>query len=462
MKKSLLSFIFILFCLSMNAQTTPSIEFTAGVDGNERNLYVAVNKAGVKLQIDWGDGNLVETEEIAIADEYGSTTTITGVPTGTGVIKIYGEGIASFDCSSRVNGAQVTSIDVSNAPDLADLSVYTNSLTTLDVSKNVNLTKLTCYNNPITILDLSANTKLTSLNAQNMELTEIDLSQNTALTTIYLSNNNLTNVDLSNNTELASLYLLNTGLTSIDLSNNDKLTYASLNNNQLTTLDVTGCDALESLFCMSNQLTSLYADNVTKSVNCSKNNFTLATLPALPCKTYNYAPQNAMPIAESIAIGKALDLSTQNNITGLAGEPQTTTYTWYTQNGEVLDPATYYTEKDGVFTFIAVPAQPVYCVMESNAFPKFSGSNTFKTTEITVTQKGDGVTERNTDQVSIKIYKGYVALQQLPLNADITVSNISGQVLSHKICRSNEMQLNLHPGLYIISINGATYKIIAQ
>ncbi len=462
MKKSLLSFIFILFCLSMNAQTTPSIEFTAGVDGNERNLYVAVNKAGVKLQIDWGDGNLVETEEIAIADEYGSTTTITGVPTGTGVIKIYGEGIASFDCSSRVNGAQVTSIDVSNAPDLADLSVYTNSLTTLDVSKNVNLTKLTCYNNPITILDLSANTKLTSLNAQNMELTEIDLSQNTALTTIYLSNNNLTNVDLSNNTELASLYLLNTGLTSIDLSNNDKLTYASLNNNQLTTLDVTGCDALESLFCMSNQLTSLYADNVTKSVNCSKNNFTLATLPALPCKTYNYAPQNAMPIAESIAIGKALDLSAQNNITGLAGEPQTTTYTWYTQNGEVLDPATYYTEKDGVFTFIAAPAQPVYCVMESNAFPKFSGSNTFKTTEITVTQKGDGVTERNTDQVSIKIYKGYVALQQLPLNADITVSNISGQVLSHKICRSNEMQLNLHPGLYIISINGATYKIIAQ
>lgn len=462
MKKSLLSFIFILFCLSMNAQTTPSIEFTAGVDGNERNLYVAVNKAGVKLQIDWGDGNLVETEEIAIADEYGATTTITGVPTGTGVIKIYGEGIASFDCSSHVNGAQVTSIDVSNAPDLADLSVYTNSLTTLDVSKNVNLTKLTCYNNPITILDLSANTKLTSLNAQNMELTEIDLSQNTALTTIYLSNNNLTNVDLSNNTELASLYLLNTGLTSIDLSNNDKLTYASLNNNQLTTLDVTGCDALESLFCMSNQLTSLYADNVTKSVNCSKNNFTLATLPALPCKTYTYAPQNAMPIAESIAIGKALDLSAQNNITGLAGEPQTTTYTWYTQNGEVLDPATYYTEKDGVFTFIAAPAQPVYCVMESNAFPKFSGSNTFKTTEITVTQKGDGVTERNTDQVSIKIYKGYVALQQLPLNADITVSNISGQVLSHKICRSNEMQLNLHPGLYIISINGATYKIIAQ
>ena len=343
MKKYLLSFVFILFCLSINAQTTPSIEFTAGVDGNERNLYIAANKTGVKLQIDWGDGNLVETEEIALADEYGSTTTITGVPTGTGVIKIYGEGIASLDCSSRVDGAQVTSIDVSNAPDLTDLSVYTNALTKLDVSKNVNLTKLNCYNNPITALDLSANTKLTSLNAQNMKLTEIDLSQNTALTTIYLSNNNLTNIDLSKNTELKSLYLLNAGLTSIDLSNNDKLTYASLNGNQLTTLDVTGCDALESLFCMSNQLTSLYADNVTKSVNCSKNNFTLATLPALPCKTYTYAPQNAMPVAESIAVGEALDLSAQNNITGLAGEPQATTYTWYTQNGEVLDPATYYT-----------------------------------------------------------------------------------------------------------------------
>lgn len=462
MKKYLLSFVFILFCLSINAQTTPSIEFTAGVDGNERNLYIAANKTGVKLQIDWGDGNLVETEEIALADEYGSTTTITGVPTGTGVIKIYGEGIASLDCSSRVDGAQVTSIDVSNAPDLTDLSVYTNALTKLDVSKNVNLTKLNCYNNPITALDLSANTKLTSLNAQNMKLTKIDLSQNTALTTIYLSNNNLTNIDLSKNTELKSLYLLNAGLTSIDLSNNDKLTYASLNGNQLTTLDVTGCDALESLFCMSNQLTSLYADNVTKSVNCSKNNFTLATLPALPCKTYTYAPQNAMPVAESIAVGEALDLSAQNNITGLAGEPQATTYTWYTQNGEVLDPATYYTEADGVFTFIAAPAQPVYCVMESNAFPKFSGSNTFKTTETTITDNGDGVTEANANQIVIRIDNGYVSLLQLPLNAEVTVSNINGQVLSHNICKSNQMQLNLRPGLYIISINETAYKVIAQ
>lgn len=462
MKKNLLSLVFILFCLSINAQTTPSIEFTADVDGNERNLYIAVNKTGVKLQIDWGDGNLVETEEIVLADEYGSTTTITGVPTGTGAIKVYGEGIASFDCSSRVDGAQVTSIDVSNAQDLTDLSVYTNALTKLDVSKNVNLTKLNCYNNPITALDLSANTKLTSLNAQNMELTEIDLSQNTALTTIYLSNNKLTNIDLSNNTELKSLYLLNAGLTSIDLSNNDKLTYASLNGNQLTTLDVTGCDALESLFCMSNQLTSLYADNVTKSVNCSKNNFTLATLPVLPCKTYTYAPQNAMPVAESIAVGEALDLSAQNNITGLAGEPQTTTYTWYTQNGEVLDPATYYTEADGVFTFIAAPAQPVYCVMESNAFPKFSGSNTFKTTETTITDNGDGVTEANTNQVVIRIDNGCVSLLQLPLNAEVTVSNISGQVLSHNICKGNQMQLNLRPGLYIISVNGTAYKVIAQ
>lgn len=462
MKKFLLPSLFALLCVSVNAQTNPNIELTVAVDGNERNLVFAANSQGLKFQIDWGDGKLVETDEIAVTDDWGTTTTVTGTPTGNGVIKIYGEGIASFECSSRVDGAQVSDIDVSNATDLTELNVYTNALTKLDVSKNVNLTKLNCYNNPITTLDLSANTKLVSLNAQNMQLTDIDLSQNTALTTIYLSNNNLTEVDLSNNTDLKNLYLLNNKLTSIDLSNNDKLSYASLNGNSLTTLDVTGCDALATLFCMSNQLTSLYADNVTKNVNCSKNNFTLATLPALTCNTYTYAPQNAMPIAESIAVGEALDLSAQNNITGLAGEPQTTTYTWYTQNGDVLDPATYYTEKDGVFTFIAAPTQPVYCVMESNAFPKFSGSNTFKTTETTITEKGDGVSEADANQVSIKINKGYVSLLQLPLNADITVSNISGQILSHKICKSNQMQLNLHPGLYNISINGTTYKIIAQ
>ena len=59
---------------------------------------------------------------------------------------------------------------------------------------------------------------------------------------------------------------------------------------------MTASEALGTLFCMGNQLTELKADNVTKSVNCSKNNFTLATLPALPCKTYTYAPQNALQI----------------------------------------------------------------------------------------------------------------------------------------------------------------------
>ena len=121
---------------------TPAITLTVTPDGNTRNLVFAMTEAGHTLQIDWGDGNLVETEEIAQLDEYGTNTTATGVPAGEGIIKVYGEGIAYFDCSPAQNEAKVTAIDVTGAKDLQELNVYSNALSTLDLSQNAALKKL--------------------------------------------------------------------------------------------------------------------------------------------------------------------------------------------------------------------------------------------------------------------------------------------------------------------------------
>lgn len=449
------------------AQTTIETEpelyltLTADVDGNERNLTFASTTEANRIMVDWGNGQRMTTDTIALADEYGTTTTVTGTPAGEGHIKIYAREISVFGCDSRVDGAQVTAVNTSAATDLKELNVYTNALKTLDLSQNVNLEKLNCYNNDLETLDLTANTKLTRLDAKDTPLTQINLTQNTELDYLSLNNCPIEAIDLSNNTKLSSLYLLNCKLTDIDLSKNTALTYVNLNNNQLTSLDVTASEALGTLFCMGNKLTELKADNVTKSVNCSKNNFTLATLPALPCKTFTYAPQNALQIAAEVKADETVDLSAQNHITGLAESPQTTTYTWMTEDGTALVAGTDYTEEDGVFTFLTKQDSPVYCEMTTEAFPKFSGSNTFKTTT-TLVEGGSNIEGTRHNAPAITATRGNVLVTGLTNGCEVKVYNLSGQAIAVRAATGNAVNFSLEPGLYIVKANHIACKVNAQ
>ena len=449
------------------AQTTIETEpelyltLTADVDGNERNLTFASTTEANRIMVDWGNGQRMTTDTIALADEYGTTTTVTGTPAGEGHIKIYAREISVFGCDSRVDGAQVTAVNTSAATDLKELNVYTNALKTLDLSQNVNLEKLNCYNNDLETLDLTANTKLTRLDAKDTPLTQINLTQNTELDYLSLNNCPIEAIDLSNNTKLSSLYLLNCKLTDIDLSKNTALTYVNLNNNQLTSLDVTASEALGTLFCMGNKLTELKADNVTKSVNCSKNNFTLATLPALPCKTFTYAPQNALQIAAEVKADETVDLSAQNHITGLAESPQTTTYTWMTEDGTALVAGTDYTEEDGVFTFLTKQDSPVYCEMTTEAFPKFSGSNTFKTTA-TLVEGGSNIEGTRHNAPAITATRGNVLVTGLTNGCEVKVYNLSGQAIAVRAATGNAVNFSLEPGLYIVKANHISCKVNAQ
>lgn len=448
---------------NVTVETEPELylTLTTQVDGNERNLTFASTTEANRIIVDWGDGKRVASEVIAMADEYGTTTTVTGTPAGEGHIKIYAREISVFGCDSRVDGAQVTAINTSAATDLRELNVYTNALKTLDLSQNANLEKLNCYNNSLEELDLTGNKKLTRLDAKDTPLAKIDLSQNTELDYLSLNNCPIEAIDLSNNTKLSSLYLLNCKLADIDLSKNTALTYVNLNNNQLTSLDVTASEALGTLFCMGNQLTELKADNVTKSVNCSKNNFTLATLPALPCKTYTYAPQNAMQIAAEVKAGETVDLSAQNHITGLAESPQTTTYTWMTEEGTALVAGTDYTEEESVFTFLVKQDVPVYCEMTTAAFPKFSGSNTFKTTT-TLVEGGSSIEGTRHNAPVITATRGNVLITGLANGCDVKVYNLSGQAIAVQTSTGNAVNFSLEPGLYIVKANHISCKVNAQ
>jgi len=122
------------------------------------------------------------------------------------------------------------------------------------------------------------------------------------------------------------------------------------------------------LFATNNNLTEILYVKIG-TANISGNKFTFANLPTANIKTLTYAPQQPMEISLN---GSSVDLSAQ----------QADTYKWLTTDGDELVAGTDYTEESGKFTFLKTPTKPVYCVLESSRFPKFVGSNAFKTTTI--------------------------------------------------------------------------------
>lgn len=438
MKKSLLFFLLASSCLGMSAQSaTPVITVTYPADGtqHELNFGSAVAEENV-VTIDWGDGNIVEGATLkGVYDDYNVTaTTVTGTPVGTGVVKIYAtQPLNDFECTSNMNGTGATQLDVTLATELTSLSANGNKLTTLDLSKNTKLLDAELNNNLLTEVKLPAS--LTKLNLQGNKLTSFDGSALTALTTLYLSNNAISTLDLSANTKLKNIYVLNCGLESFTLgANTTSKLYVSVNNNKLTSLDVTEATGLSGgrLFAMNNNLTELkYASIGT--ANIAGNCFTLTTLPYSNIKTLTYAPQQAMAISP---IAETIDLSAQNNITGLATAAQTTTYTWYTTSGTQLVEGTDYTADNGKFTFIKDQTDSVYCTMATAAFPKFTGANIFKTTAVPVT-----------------VTTGINAI-----NGSAKAANVEAYTLDGRKADAN----NLRHGVYVLRSEGKARKVIVK
>lgn len=431
MKRILLSTLVLLTAIFSWAQDKPTITLTAEVDGNERSFtFGNATKAG-KLQIDWGDGKLVTTDEIPVDDGW-TTETITGTPVGKGEIKIYdGEDLCTFEAVSRVDGAQITTLDVTNATNLTSLTANANKIAAIDLSKNTKLQKLYLNNNKLESIDLSANTALSTLNLQENSLSAIDLTNNKEITTLYLSNNKFKTADLSANTKLKSLYFLNNELEDINLGDNTTLSYISLNNNKFTKLDLskqTGLGAKASVFVTDNNLTELILpDQDIRTVNIARNKFDLSTLPKYFNKVKNltYAPQQDYLIpAETTG---ELDLSSQAKV----GD-NVTTFTVKNKDAALTE-GTDYTIDNGVITFLT-DQDSVYVVMANDAYPKFTGSSVFKTTATTV-----------------KATNG-ISSVQTATDTQTRYFTLDGKLVKDTNAR----------GIYVVKQNNKTYKIIKK
>ena len=457
MKKFFTLLLAVISTMTAFAQTEPAIELQAEVDGNTRTFTIGLATEGT-VQIDWGGNGEKVTSEVIPAYDGWNQVDVSGTVSGEGKVKIYGDNIVYFECSSRVDGAQILSLDVTKATTLRDLTANTNKLTSIDLTKNTELEKLTINNNQLTSIDISKCTKLTTLDITNNLLTAIDITKNQALQTLRIGQNKFTGeLDLSTNPTIMKVYALDMELNSVKIGNNTaSKPLFSFNNNKLTSFDASGIqDASNAyLYLSGNQLTEIKLPSAQmKSLNISKNNFTLATLPdaTTAARGFTYAPQNDYVIAESYKVGDVLDLSSQTSTT------LNTQFAVYKSDKTALTEGTDYTVADGKITFLTAQ-EAVYVTMSSALYSKFTGTSIYKTT-VTKVEGSTGINAVTAQGVKVSTAGNEISISGLSQGDAVTVANLGGAVVANFHANSANAHVQAAKGLYIVSINGKAIKV---
>lgn len=455
MKKFFTLLLAVISTMTAFAQTEPAIELQAEVDGNTRTLTIGLGVEGT-VQIDWGNGEKVTSEVIPAFNGWNGVD-ISGTVSGEGKVKIYGDNIVFFECSSREDGAQVLSLDVTKATALKELTANTNKLTSIDLTKNTELKQLTISDNQLTSIDISKCTKLTYLDINYNLLTAIDITKNQALKNLKINYNKFAGeLDLSTNPTIKLVYALGMELNSVKIGNNTaSAPLFSLNNNKLTSIDASGIQDAgnATLNLTGNQLTEIKLPSAKMRIlNIFKNNFTLATLPApTVAKTFNYAPQNDYVIAESYKVGDVLDLSSQTSAT------LNTQFAVYKSDKTALTEGTDYTVADGKITFLTAQ-EAVYVTMSSALYRQFTGTSIYKTT-VTKVEGSTGINAVTAQGVKISTAGNEISISGLSQGDAVTVANLGGAVVANFHANSANAHVQAAKGLYIVSINGKAIKV---
>lgn len=457
MKKFFTLLLAVISTMTAFAQTEPAIELQAEVDGKTRTFTIGLATEGT-VQIDWGGNGEKVTSEVIPAYDGWNQVDVSGTVSGDGKVKIYGDNIVYFECSSRVDGAQLLSLDVTKATALKDLTANTNKLTAIDLTKNTELEKLTINNNQLTSIDISKCTKLTTLDITNNLLTAIDITKNQALQTLKIGQNKFTGeLDLSTNPTIKNVYAQTNELTSIKIGNNTaSKPYFSFNYNKLTSIDASGIQDAgnATLYLIGNQLTEIKLPSAQmKFLNITNNNFTLATLPdaTTAAKSFTYAPQNDYVIAESYKVGDVLDLSSQTSAT------LNTQFAVYKSDETALTEGTDYTVADGKITFLTAQ-EAVYVTMSSALYSKFTGTSIYKTT-VTKVEGSTGINAVTAQGVKVSTAGNEISISGLSQGDAVTVANLGGAVVASFHANSANAHVQAAKGLYIVSINGKAIKV---
>jgi len=327
----------------------------------------------------------------------------------------------AFDanCKSlkRINCAKnnLENIDLSFLENLTYVNIAKNKLNTIAVSLNKQLEELYVNGNRLNgSLDVSANVLLNKLNCSSNVLTNVLLPESGSVTDLYCSGNQLDSLDLSAHINLDSLNCSNNLLSLLNISKNLALKYVICrNNNTIKNLNLDKHTALQYLDCSNINLESLIlpvptdtlrmdlvcaSNNLERietsdflflnSLNCSNNRLQISTMPDIKdsasFKSWIYINQKRHVLQKgTIKIGESIDLHSEYKVKAI-DSTYLTSYVWITEAGGILQPSQgYYTEKEGVFTFLRSHIDPIYCIMNNEAFSA-NGLNIFEAGSISI------------------------------------------------------------------------------
>jgi len=190
-------------------------------------------------------------------------------------IALYDTALTSLDISNFPNlvdlgisgSKNFTSITFSNVPLLKKVTILNTSISSLDLKPAKNLENLVCDKNLLTSLDIQGLTNLTELSCQYNKLTALDISEFKKIKNLYLANNQISTVDVKNMVNLDQFDCSDNLLTELNFLGTPNVTYFMCLRNKFKTLDLNYFTKLTSFNCVQNEeLTSIFLNNLNKNI----------------------------------------------------------------------------------------------------------------------------------------------------------------------------------------------------
>ena len=166
---------------TINTTNSPNLSDFNGLSNGSLQSFIGLSDNS-KLQRFWASGSKIESYD------FSKMTNLSNVNLASAAVKeIKGLSAAGANLQElQLSNTHVSSLDVSNNPNLTKLDLYNvREMTTVDVTHNPNLTYLRTSFLPLTTLDLSNNTKLVELSIAHNKLSSFDIRHMTKLAKFY-------------------------------------------------------------------------------------------------------------------------------------------------------------------------------------------------------------------------------------------------------------------------------------
>ena len=167
---------------TINTTNSPNLDDFNGLSNGSLQNFIGLSDNS-KLQRFWASGSKIESYD------FSKMTNLSNVNLASAAVKeIKGLSAAGANLKElQLSNTHVSSLDVSNNPNLTKLDLYNvKEMTTVDVTHNPNLTYLRTTFLPLTTLDLSNNTKLVELSIAHNKLSSLDIRHMTNLAKFYV------------------------------------------------------------------------------------------------------------------------------------------------------------------------------------------------------------------------------------------------------------------------------------